>query len=125
VFTVLVVAPLGVVIWKWDIFSGAIGHLASGGTFSLSSVAAVTIPALLYAWLLKNVSRMFIHNLNLADDAAHRKSLAITYLGLSANPKLSISDADRALVLNALFRPTPSQSLDEGPPSGLLELIRK
>jgi hypothetical protein len=84
----------------------------------------ITIPALFYAWFLKNVSRMFVQNLTLADDAAHRRALAITYLGLAENPKLSISEQDRALILNALFRPILGQSSDEGPPAGLLELIK-
>jgi hypothetical protein len=67
---------------------------------------------------------MFIHHLNGADDAAHRRALCITYLGLAENPKLRIADQDRALILNALFRPIPSQGLEEGPPSGLLDLIK-
>jgi len=90
----------------------------------LAGVAAVTIPALLYAWLLKNVGRVFIQNLSLADDAAHRRALVLTYLGLAENPKLEIKDQERALILNALFRPVPPHTGDDGPPSGLLELIK-
>jgi Family of unknown function (DUF6161) len=126
IFAALVILPVGVGLYKWDVFAEAVSRITSpnSSAFSLAGLAAITVPALFYAWLLKNVSRVFIQNLNLADDASHRRALAITYLGLSENPKLSISDADRALVLNALFRPIPPHSTDEGPPSGLMDLIR-
>jgi hypothetical protein len=83
------------------------------------------VPALFYAWLLKNISRVFIQNLNLADDADHRRSLALTYMGLLQDEKRPTTDQDRAIVLNALFRPIPPHTGDEGPPSGLIELIKK
>jgi hypothetical protein len=92
---------------------------------SLSGIAAVSVPALFYAWLLKNVSRVFIQNLNLADDAQHRQALALTYLGLAANPNLGVAEKDRVLILNAMFRPIPNQLAEDGPPAGLMELIRK
>jgi hypothetical protein len=94
------------------------------GNMSLGGIAAITIPAIFYAWLLKNLSRLFIQSHNLADDAAHRRALAMTYLGLADNQHLSVSEQERALILNALFRPIPQHGVDEGPPSGLLDLIR-
>lgn len=44
-------------------------------------------------------------------------------------PILGHNDAEsfteeRALILNALFRPTPPYSGDDGPPSGLIDLIK-
>jgi hypothetical protein len=72
----------------------------------------------------KTVSRIFIQTLNLADDTAHRRALAVTYLGLAENPKIQLLEAERAIVLNALFRPLPNESGDEGPPAGLMDLIR-
>lgn len=127
VFGALVLIPIGIVARDWEAFALIISRLTTGasGVVSLTGIAALTVPALFYAWLLKNVSRIFIQNLSLADDAGHRRALAITYLGLAANPKLAISETDRALILNALFRPIPPNSLDDGPPSGLLELIKK
>lgn len=125
-FAILVVLPIIGIISFWPEFSGAIVKLASGnnGNFSLSGVAAISVPALLYAWLLKNVSRVFLQNLNLADDAAHRRTLAVTYLGLAENPKLKVPETERAIILNALFRPIPLHGGDEGPPAGLVELIK-
>ena len=127
VFAILVLIPTLSAMLFWREFSAGVAALTTGqgAGISLSGVAAITVPALLYAWLLKNVGRVFIQNLNLADDAAHRRTLAVTYLGLAENPKLSISETDRALILNALFRPVPPHTGDEGPPAGLIELIRK
>jgi len=126
IFAGLVIGPIGAVVYFWNAFSTAISHLATteAGTISFTGLAAVTLPALFYAWLLKNVSRMFVQTLNLADDAAHRRALAITYLGLAENPKIQLLEAERAIVLNALFRPLPNESGDEGPPAGLMDLIR-
>ena len=98
---------------------------SSTGGFSISGLAVITVPALFYAWLLKNISRVFIQNLNLADDADHRRSLALTYMGLLQDEKRPTTDQDRAIVLNALFRPIPPHTGDEGPPAGLIELIKK
>jgi hypothetical protein len=125
IFAGLVIGPIVAVIYFWDSFASAISHLTTTGTtISFAGVAAVSLPALLYAWLLKNVSRVFIQTLNLADDAAHRRALAVTYLGLAENPKIELLEAERAIVLNALFRPIPTQPGDEGPPAGLIDLIR-
>jgi hypothetical protein len=95
-----------------------------GGMISLGGVAVITVPALFYAWLLKNISRLFNQAHTLADDAGHRRALAITYLGLAENKDLGMSEQERALILNALFRPLPQQGSDEGPPNGLLDLLR-
>lgn len=126
IFGALVVIPLTAVVFKWEAVTAAVASLTVGatGTISVAGLATITVPALFYAWLLKNVSRIFIQNLSLADDAAHRRALAITYLGLVANSALNISEQERALVLNALFRPIPPNSSDDGPPSGLLDLIK-
>lgn len=96
----------------------------SSNGFSVSGLAVVSLPAFLYGWLLKNVSRIFIQNMLIADDASDRNALAITYLGLAENQKLAVTDQDRVLILNALFRPTPSNLTDEGPPTGLLDFVR-
>lgn len=125
-FGVLAVAPIVLAILYSDKLVEFVAHITASGNggISLGGVAAITVPALFYAWLLKNISRLFVQSLTLAEDAAHRRALALTYLGLSKNPKLSISEQERALVLNALFRPLPSHGGDEGPPNGLLELLR-
>lgn len=121
------VMPAVVALFDWQSVSSAVTKItaASNGAFSISGLAVISIPALFYAWFLKNISRLFIQNLTLADDADHRRSLALTYMGLLQDDKHPPSDQDRAIILNALFRPIPTQSGDEGPPAGLIELVKK
>ena len=127
IFALMVIAPILAALISWEQVSTAVSKVTSApsGGFSISGVAVITVPALFYAWLLKNISRVFIQNLNLADDAAHRKSLALTYMGLLQDEKHPTSDQERAIILNALFRPIPPQTNDEGPPAGLIDLIQK
>jgi hypothetical protein len=110
----------------WTPISSAIIQVtsANGGT-SLGGVAAITAPIILYGWLLKNLSRLFIQRMTLADEAEHRRLLTMTYLGLAKEPHLNMTDNDRALILNALFRPIPPYGSEDGPPVGLIDLIRK
>jgi hypothetical protein len=126
-FALLIAAPIIAALLYWDAVTLAVGKItgASSGGVSITGLAVVSIPALLYAWLLKNISRVFIQNLNLADDADHRRSLALTYMGLLQDDKRPATDQDRAIILNALFRPIPPHTGDEGPPSGLMDLIKK
>lgn len=124
-------ALLGVPGWllsnNWtevtDFLTGLIASSQTG--FSLTAVAVITIPALAYGWLLRHLSRVFIHNLNLMSDAEYREVLATTFLGLAEAQTAGVTEAERVLVLNALFRPAPPHAPDDGPPSGLLDLLGK
>lgn len=122
-FAVLAITPIIIVLENWHIISPELSKLTSGG-FSLGGLAVLTIPAVLYGWVLKNVSRVFVQQMNLADDASHRRALAITWLGLVAEKRFDLSNEERALVLNAMFRPVPPNAQDDGPPAGLLELVK-
>lgn len=125
-FILLLVIPSAFIVMNWDDVAGYVEHLAViGGTFSLGTLVVVTIPALAYAWLLRHVSRIFVSNLAVANDADYRRVLAATFLGLIRIKQTNIGDQERALVLNALFRPAPPHSADEGPPIGLLDMIKK
>lgn len=126
VFASMIIIPLFVFYFNANAVTDWVLKITSTSSngFSVSGLAVVSLPAILYGWLLKNVSRIFIQNMLIADDASHRRALAITYIGLAKNQKLAVTDQDRVLILNALFRPTPSNSTDEGPPTGLLEFVR-
>lgn len=126
VFGLLTLVPLAVALYYWEAIAGAVTKVtASNGAISVGGVAAVTVPAILYGWFLKNISRIFVQRMMLADDAAHRRLLTMTYLGLAKEPRLAITDNDRALILNALFRPMAPHAADDGPPAGLIDLIKK
>ena len=100
------------------------GHISTCG-ISVASLVVFTVPVLAYGWLLKHVSRIFAQNLLIASDAEHRRVMAITFLGLAKRKSVGIAEQDRALILNALFRPAPTSPQEEGPPLGLLEFIKK
>lgn len=124
-FAGLIFTPLGFLVWYWSIVEPELLKIATGGqTINVGLLAVISIPALFYGWLLKNVSRVFIQRMNLADDAAHRRALAITWLGLVAEKRFDLSAQERALVLKAMFRPVPFHSQDDGPPSGWFELLK-
>jgi hypothetical protein len=125
-FALMALLPVVIALFWWEgIAHAIIKATTAGGSIALGGVAAVTVPAVFYLWFLKNISRVFQQRLALADDAAHRRLLTMTYLGLAKEPRLAITDGDRALILNALFRPVPPSGTDDGPPSGLIDLIRK
>jgi hypothetical protein len=125
-FAGLTLLPVAVGVCNWERIATEIVRVtAAGGSISLGGVAAVTVPVVFYLWLLKHIGRVFQQRLMLADDAAHRRVLTMTYLGLAKESRLSITESERAIILNALFRPIPRSATDDGPPSGLLDLIRK
>jgi hypothetical protein len=125
-FAAFTIVPAWILIRNWTTVFPAVERLfaQNGGTFSLGPVVLLIIPAAAYGWFLKHISRLFIQSYALAIDADHRRSLAITYLGLMDYERTQITDAERAIILNALFRPPPPYSADDGPPMGLLDLIR-
>lgn len=127
VFVLMLALPAVAVAVKWTAFSSYIDHVVdiSKGGISLAAVVVFTIPVLAYGWLLKHISRVFTQNLAINADAEHRRVMAITFLGLARRKSIAMQEQDRALILNALFRPSPTNPQDDGPPSGLLELLKK
>lgn len=132
-FTFLCIVPLLLISYSPQKFidavvqittNGGSGSPNNGNGISVAGLAAITVPALFYAWFLRMIGRLFVQSHTLSDDAMHRHALSRTYLGLVANPEHGMQKEDRAIILNALFRPIPPHNGDEGPPSGLIELIR-
>jgi len=126
-FVVMLLIPTIVIWFNWTNVSGYIDHVIeiTRGSLSIAFLVIFTVPVLAYGWLLKHVSRVYTQNLAVAADAEHRRVMAITFLGLAKRKSVGVSEQDRALILNALFRPSPTSPQDDGPPSGLLELIKK
>jgi hypothetical protein len=98
---------------------------APSGQISLTPIVAITVPVLAYAWILRHVSRLFIQSFTQADDARYRNVMTMTFLGLTKDPTSGVTDVERGIILNALFRPTPPNTSEDGPPAGLLDLIKK
>lgn len=125
-FVVLVVGALGVGFLNFGPIKAYVQDLASSSsTLSLTPIVVVTVPVLAYAWILRHISRVFIQNLTVADDAAYRRLMTMTFLGLTNDPQSGVTQAERAIILNALFRPAPPNTTEDGPPTGLLDIITK
>lgn len=92
---------------------------------SLGGLTAVSLPALALAWAMRLASRVFVQSGNAQRDAEIRKAQAETFLSLAADEKLGVSDAERILILNALFRPPGAGADDDAPPPNLIELLTR
>jgi Family of unknown function (DUF6161) len=124
VFVVLLCLPfLGALLFH-DKIPDIFVALTSSTSNLASSFAVISAPVLLYAWLLRQVSRVFIRSYDLAIDAAHRKALTTSFLGFAANKDVGMTANDRAIILHALFRPQPPHLGEDGPPTTLFELLK-
>lgn len=87
--------------------------------------AVLLVPGFFFIWILRVVGRLFSTQMNLAEDSAERVTMAKTFLALAGSEsggKL-VSDADRSIVLNALFRPSNVTGPDDAPPVNVVELV--
>lgn len=77
---------------------------------TISRLVVITVPLALYFWIIKLLVRFNLHSLALMEDARQRHTMMDTYFHLIGERAATIED--RALILNALFRPTPGQGSD-------------
>jgi hypothetical protein len=89
---------------------------------AVSRLVLVTMPIVLFVWLIKLVVRFNARSLLLMDDARQRNTMLETYLHLVEQDK--DVKADRPLILEALFRRTPGHGPETIEPPTLAELIR-
>ena len=81
------------------------------------------VPAFLVLWVLRLVSRVFLNNLALLADASERVAMTNTFLALMEEPD-KVTEQDRILILQALFRPTATQGgQDEGAPPHWFDVL--
>ncbi len=90
----------------------------------LSNLVVITIPALIFFWIMRMLSRFVVNNLRRADDANERRMMINTYLALLAKAETQVTEDERVLLLNAIFRPGPGDAKDDGETSLLTELLR-
>lgn len=81
------------------------------------------IPAVLAFWVLRHVAREFARSTEEGTDARERTAMVQTYLALAHKNK--VSEAERLICLNALFRPRAVTGDDSGPSHPVLEEILK
>ena len=92
------------------------------GLITMIPILKFAIPVLAIAWILRHLSRIIIENLHLMEDAKLRSTIAETYLAINRNQE--VSETEKAIVLNALFRPIDGSSHSEIAPPNLEEILR-
>lgn len=95
------------------------------GQISLAAVPLLVAALIPLLWVLRHLARMFADSIADARDAAQRSSLTSAFLALSANEKVEFSETERAIIVQALFRPSPAQPTDDGVPVPVLELLKQ
>ncbi|OCJ15262.1 hypothetical protein A6U87_24365 [Rhizobium sp. AC44/96] len=90
---------------------------------SISRLVVVSTPLALYIWVIRLMVRFNSRSLVLADDARQRHTMMETYFHLIE--ERAASKEDRALILAALFRPSPGHGGDSVDPPNFTELLEK
>lgn len=104
------------------IYLRSLPHNAAGD-IGISGLAAVTLPALMILWVMRHLSRLFVTHFHQREDARQRRVLITTYLAL--HNKSAASDAERLLILQALFRPNATKDDDDSAASALFDNLAK
>jgi hypothetical protein len=89
------------------------------------SVALLAIPAIGIGWGLKVLARFIQNNSILGDDSRQRQAMTRTYLALVADKDSGVTEKDRLVMLNAIFRPLPGTQVDEVAPPTILDLMKR
>lgn len=92
---------------------------------NIGTVALFSIPTLIVLWVMRLLAKQFIRISALFFDAKHRVVLVQTYKALIADPDSKVTEDQRLLILQALFRPGPDGAADDAPPPSLLELMTR
>lgn len=88
-------------------------------------VAGMILLGGLAFWFLRILSKIFLSQLHAWSDAQERVVMVKTYLSLLQDEK-ALKSEDRSLILEALFRPSPSGIIkDDGVPPALFSLISR
>lgn len=98
---------------------------AQGGVLlglAVNRIVIVTVPLALYFWAVRILVRFNLRS-QILMDARQRHTMMNTYFHLIE--RQSAVKEDRALILNALFRPTPGQQNDSVDPPNFTDLVEK
>ena len=95
------------------------------GSLQYGSALLIAFPALALFWIMKALSRIFVSNLQLLGDARLRSTMVTTFVSLMENPRNQMTEEDRILILQALFRPAGADAQDEAPPNWFDVLLRR
>lgn len=98
-----------------------------GPDYKYGHIKALSMSVLLFTfiiWGARIIARSYLSNQHLKTDALERRTMIMTYLALTHKNK--ISEAERALVLEPIFRPTSDGLVkDDGAPNILASLMSR
>jgi hypothetical protein len=98
--------------------SSELGSAPNAAQVTMAAVNRVVLigaPVALYFWLIRILVRYNAMTLAMMDDAHQRRTMIDTYIHLIEHQFAKTED--RAILLNAIFRPSPGQQNDVDPPS--------
>lgn len=90
---------------------------------AVARLAVITVPLAIYFWAVKLLVRYNARSMMLMDDAQQRQTMMEVYTHLIENQ--GATPEERALVLNALFRPAPGHGPENVEPPNFTELLSK
>jgi hypothetical protein len=90
--------------------------------FKYEMLAFLAIGAFPIVWVLRILSRHHLGNVALEDDAGDRIAMAQTFLALMEDPD-KVKEADRILILSALFRPSTKSDSDDATPPNIADAL--
>lgn len=86
-------------------------------------IVLVGAGAFIAIWILRLVSRVFLMNLHAYSDAGERVAMVKVYLAMMEHRPDTVSEQDRILILNALFRPGTGAGTDDGAPPHWFDIL--
>jgi hypothetical protein len=115
---------VGLALFSWL----AIDHLIKPtGTSVVLVLLPVLVPAFAGVWVLRILGRLLSENLAIAQDASERETMVKTFLSLMRDEttgKSVVTDEDRRIILNALFRQSAVTATDDTPPIHWLQAFK-
>ncbi|MBS0557137.1 MAG: hypothetical protein JSR27_06965 [Proteobacteria bacterium] len=125
-FSVIFLLCAGGLLWVFfDIGASYLKEIKTESPFI--SAIPVAIPILVGVWVLRVVARLFSENLKIQQDARERETLVKTFLALMRDEttgRAVVTDEDRKIILQALFRQSAVTSSDDSPPFSIFDFIK-
>jgi hypothetical protein len=127
VIAAFVIVALLILLELWLMRPGHfLSDLASAfGSDAWIRFALLGLPVLAGIWVVRMLSVLYRVDVAGAQDAGERVAMVETLYALHAERRTAPTDAERMLVMHALFRPGPSGDHDPSLPNTLLEHIAK
>lgn len=92
---------------------------------NFGTLTMLSIPALTALWILRHFGRLFVTNFERSGDARMRQTMATTFLALTKEGTEAVTQEERLMVLQALFRAPAETKGDEGHFGSALDILSR